>query len=104
MVSKLSKRYVRVPVSASKLGLPEDLSDNVVEFAFTTGSVDPTVWRTGDWETVVENGATTYYARVLIGPGSTVGALTAGTYKVWVKITDSPEVPVIRIEERLQVF
>ena len=45
------------------------------------------------------------FAALLVGPGSAVGILTAGTtYRVWAKITASPEVPVISSPDRLIVY
>jgi hypothetical protein len=37
-----------------------------------------------------------YYAVILIGQtGTGIGPLTEGIYKSWVKITDTPEIPVL---------
>jgi hypothetical protein len=45
----------------------------------------------GNW--VTEGGI--YYAQALVGPGSS-SILAVGFYDVYVKVTDNPEVPVIR--------
>ena len=65
--------------------------------AFTAAGVDPVGgdYKTSSWETDATTTPNTYLARCLVGPGGTV-ALAAGTYEVWVKITDSPEIPVLR--------
>jgi hypothetical protein len=48
----------------------------------------------GDWETGTwENGGPPYYAHVLAGVGQTIDP-TAGTYDLWLKLTDSPEIPI----------
>lgn len=52
-------------------------------------------WQTGPLGT---------FAVLLVGTGSAVGVLTAGTHKVWAKITASPEVPVIKSPDRLIVY
>lgn len=70
-------------------------SDSVV-FAFTAPGTKPTgstTWYAGSWE--IANG--NYLARCLVGPTGTV-TLAAGTYSVWVKITDSPEIPVLEVD------
>lgn len=75
---------------------------DVVEFAFlgpyTTVSQAneavpsaSTTWYTGAWQSLVSP----YVATILIGPGSGAAVLTAGAYLVLVRVTDSPEVPVL---------
>lgn len=90
-VSSLSKEYIHVPVDASLGGTAYDPTADVVSFALPATGVAPTVWVVGSWLTV----GSTYYARVLVGPGTSF-ILTAGVYDVWVKVTDSPEIPVRR--------
>jgi hypothetical protein len=86
-----SLEYVKVPVSATVSGEAYDPTNDTVQMAFTERYTDPVSgdWKTADWEIV----GSTYYARCLVGPGGTV-TLTVGDYKVWVKITDNPEVPI----------
>lgn len=49
-------------------------------------------FKTAAWLTENER----HYAVVLIGQvGSGIGALTEGIYKSWVKVTDTPEIPVL---------
>jgi hypothetical protein len=81
-----SVEYVKTTVTAS-----EDPTSQPPEFAFTTTEA-PTVWIEGEW---VDD--TTYDARLLVGPGTTA-VLTAGLWFCWLKITDSPEVPVRRFD------
>jgi len=86
--------YVRFPVRATVNGLPYNPTSDVVQFAFLTlESAQPVGgdWKSGSWETGANS---TYLARCLVGPSGTV-TLTAGLYYVWIKITDSPEIPVI---------
>lgn len=58
-------------------------------------------FKAASWQT----GPKGTFAVLLVGPGSAVGTLTAGTtYKVWAKITASPEVPVVKSPDRLIVY
>ena len=96
-VSHLGTEYVLVPIAASKAGVPYNPTADVVQFAFMPNDVQvPQVsdWVNGSWETVATNIIYPYNARCLVGSsGST--ALTAGNYVMYLKITDSPEVPVL---------
>lgn len=89
-ISTASLEYVRVPVSVTKKGVAYDPTNDTVAMAFQQTLVAPTVFYPGVWEAT----ASSFFALCLIGPGSVV-QLTAGTWYVWVQITDSPEVPVL---------
>jgi len=90
-ISALSKEYIRVKVDAEKSGVTYDPTGDVVTFAFTTvNSPVGATWLAGTWETV--NGE--HFARCMVGPAGTVTLVAGNTYIVWVKITDSPEVPI----------
>lgn len=94
--SSLSKEYVRVPVVAYENG---ELVDPTTDPVFMAFMADPPKEEpaNGDWKTAAwEYDGITYFARCLVGPGGTV-ELEDGTYHVWVKLTDSPEVPVRRV-------
>lgn len=98
VISVLDLEYVRVPVSAKTAGADVNPTSDTVVMAFTAiPGVDPVGgdWKTSSWETDATTTPSTYYARCLIGPGGTI-ALAVGSYQVWVKVTDSPEVPVKR--------
>lgn len=92
-ISVLSREYVKVAVSATEAGSAVDPTNDTVQMAFPVLGTDPISgdWKAATWETV----GTTYYARCLVGPGGTV-TLAAGSYNVWVKVTDNPEAPVRR--------
>jgi hypothetical protein len=51
----------------------------------------------GDWKAATWDppnpASSRYFAQCLVGPGGAT-TLAAGTWYVWVKITDSPEIPV----------
>lgn len=99
-ISSLSLEYVCIPVAASANGRTVDPTDLVVEFAFLTTSAEPTGsdWKPGTWEDL--GGA--YLARCLVGPGGDA-TLANGTYYVWVKVTDSTEIPVFNLGQVLVV-
>lgn len=88
-IPAVSTEYLHGPVTANVA-----LDTQVVEVAFITPSSatpnDTTSWVTATWE---GGAATTRTWRVLIGPG-TPAPLAVGSYGVWVRITDTPEVPV----------
>jgi hypothetical protein len=92
IMSVLSTAYVQVTVQAMAAGLPVNPTADVVALAFTTVGTDPVTgnWHTGSWDT--DPATYTYRAQLLVGPTGLV--LARGTYQVWVKVTDSPEVPV----------
>lgn len=84
-------------------GLPYDPSLDTVQMAFVTIGADPTSgdWHTGSWEAAQANN--TYFAQVLVGPANSGVVLARGTYAVWVKITDNPEIPVAQVGT-IQIF
>lgn len=85
-----SLEYVRVAVSAKDQGESVDPTGDTVQFAFTIASEDPVTWNAGTWET----DGSKFFARCLIGPGEV--ELYPRLWSVWVRITDNPEIPVIR--------
>lgn len=96
-LSHLSTEYVLIPLAVTKAGVPYNPTSDTVQFAFMPNSVQQPVvsdWVNGVWETVATNFIYPYNAKCLVGPsGSTV--LTQGTYVIYLKITDNPEVPVL---------
>jgi hypothetical protein len=94
-ISSLSLEYVYVPVAAKVAGVAVDPSADAVALAFMVGRADPAPgdWKTASWDTDATTTPATYRARCLVGPAGAV-QLVPGVYQVWVKINDSPEVPV----------
>jgi hypothetical protein len=84
-IPAISVEYVKVAVTGPT-GV--DLGDLDVELAIVADGQTPDV---GDWKAGTWIGSS---AAVLIGPG-TLLELGQGTYDVYVKITSSPEVPVL---------
>jgi len=89
--SALSLKYVRCPVTATVNGQPLNPTGDVVQLAFMAPGALPASgdWKTATWETA----DSTHWAIILVGPGGTVPTLTPGAWTVWVKVTDSPEIP-----------
>jgi hypothetical protein len=87
---------VRVKVAAKLNGASVNPTADTVTMAFMSGSATPTSgdWKTASWDTDPTTSPPTYRARCLVGPAGTV-TLTPGLWNVWVKVVDSPEVPVL---------
>jgi hypothetical protein len=84
IVPSVSREYLHVPVSGATADEPVELA------VIDEGAEEPAE---GDWMPAdVWDGTT---AKLLIGPGGTLD-LVDGTYRVWVRVTALPEVPVIR--------
>jgi len=72
-----------------------DPTGSVVAFAFTQDNTRPTTWTAGAWTSTWSGGRATATTPTI--GGATSGAtveLAAGTWLAWVRVTDSPEVPV----------
>jgi hypothetical protein len=95
-ISALSTQYVLGPVRAWVAGQLYNPTADIVQMAFVAGSAEPATgqWNTASWAwTTPVNG---YYAvQCLVGPGTGGVVLAQGSYSVWVKIIDNPEIPVI---------
>ena len=103
-VSVGSTQYVRVPVAAKIAGVAYNPTADTVKMAFVAAGVTPAGGdlKAAIWETDATTSPTTYSAMCLIGPAGTV-ALPVGLYQVWVQVTDSPEVPLMRCPTALRV-
>lgn len=85
-IPRLSVEYLLVPITST---LPAaNLDDLVVKMAVVDDGEQPV---TADWQTAEWIGTS---IAALIGPGTDID-LGPGTYDVWVKITASPEEPVL---------
>ena len=103
-VSHLSLQYVYLPVAATVAGAPYNPTSDPVQWAFmpTPTQVPQNAdWQTASWDTVTTNIIFPYAAKCLVGPAGTI-ALGIGTYICYLKVTDSPEIPVL-IGGQLQV-
>ena len=96
-LSHLSTQYVLIPVSATKNGSSYNPTSDTVQFAFApTPTYVPqnSDWVSGSWITNSSNILYPYSAQCLVGPGGTT-SLGLGTYQIYIKISDSPETPVL---------
>ena len=85
-LTTLDRQFVEYEVTAKdNTGALLPLGSDAVQFAFMQGDTKPAPgdWHTGSW---VAAGV----AAILVGPSGTV-TLAAGTYSVWLQVTDSPE-------------
>lgn len=91
--SVLSLEYVQVPVSITVNCVPYDPTGDVVEFAFMPVGTDPAPadFKFGIW--VACGVPLQFTAEILVGPGGTF-VLPVGTYEIWIRIVDTPEIPV----------
>lgn len=95
-LSQLSTEYILIPVSASKSGLPYNPTGDTVQFAFMptpTQVPQPSDFSAGSWDVITTDIIYPYAAKILVGPAGTV-TLGIGTYVIYIKVQDSPEVPV----------
>lgn len=82
----ISKEYVKVPVTNG----PASFTDLDVNMSIKPDGEDPAG---ADWKTAIWIGTS---AALLIGPGSSFGALAkGGTFGIWVQIISDPEEPVL---------
>jgi hypothetical protein len=94
-MSHLSLKYYIVPVAATKAGVSYNPTGDAVQFAFMpTATQVPQVSDlvTGSWDANPSSLLYPYNAKCLVGPGGTI-TLGIGTYVVYQKTTDSPEIP-----------
>ena len=97
-----STGYITVAVTAEyEDGTAFDPTVDVVQFAFiglyatTQQAADypptsATVWTNGEWDPNATSTAT-----ILIGQDNDALTLAVGSYQVWMRVIDSPEVPVL---------
>jgi hypothetical protein len=97
-IDSTSKEYVGAPIT-EKTGI--DVTADVVELAFTATRLSAgAVWTPGTWETI--DGRP--WAVTVIGPGSDYGPLAVGRYWVKVRVTDSPEIPVLTSPNQITIY
>jgi hypothetical protein len=90
-ISALSTEYIQVNIQAIVAGEPYNPTADAVSFAFTYGTSAPVTFYTGSWTTTAQG---MYLAQCLIGPQNGGVVLAQGSYTVWIKISDDPEVPI----------
>lgn len=95
--SVLSTQLVQIQITVRSPSSYDPTGD-AVAMAFTPQTYPETSptsgsWVTGSWATFP---GPAYWAQALVGPANGGTALSLGTYQVWVRITDDPEVPVLQ--------
>ena len=96
-MSQLSTQYVFIPVAATKSGAAYDPTGDTVQFAFMPGATavpQNTDWVAGSWDTNTTSVLYPYSAKCLVGPSGTTNP-GIGRYYMYIRITDSPEIPVL---------
>lgn len=84
-IPALSTEYVHAPITG-----PANLTSFTVEMAILPKGQDPSGsdWKSAQWAATD--------AIVLVGPATTIPLTKGVDYEVWVRITASPEIPVLR--------
>lgn len=92
-----SLEYVPIVIVAKLNGVVYDPTSLPVEMAFTASdqTAPPTSFTAASWDTDSSGATPLYVAKVLVGPGGAI-VLTVGVWNPWVKITASPEVPLLQ--------
>jgi hypothetical protein len=96
-MSHLSTQYVFIPVQATKSGVAYNPTGDVVQMAFmpqATQSPGNTDWVAASWDTNATSVIYPYSVKCLVGPSGVINP-GLGTFYIYLKITDSPEVPVL---------
>lgn len=103
-VARDSVQLVGIQVSATTVAGstvdPAIYEVAVAVLPYTTDDPSDGDFKTATWQ----SGTLGKYAAVMVGPGTTIGALTPGRYRVWAKLTATPEVPVIRSPDHVIVY
>ena len=91
-MSRLSTEYVQVQVTFTVDGASVSPTGDTVQMAFMQGGAIPATsdWHTASWHTT----GASYFAQCLVGPANGGISLNPGNYSIWLKVTDSPEIPV----------
>jgi hypothetical protein len=96
-MSHLSTQYVLVPISVTIAGEAYNPTADTAQMAFmpTATQVPQSAdWQTASWITDTSNILYPYSVQCLVGPLGTIN-LGIGNYVLYVKLVDSPEVPVL---------
>lgn len=90
-------KYIKSEIVVSINGAPYDPTGDQVDWAFVAPGEDRDAasWTAGSWETA----GTRHWVRILVGADV---VLARGTYSVYVRITDDPEIPLEHVG-RLEV-
>ena len=95
-MSHLSTQYVFVPFNVTKLGVSYNPTGDAVAFAFMPTPYQVPVaadWVAGGWDSIPSNILYPFSAKCLVGPAGAI-TLGIGTYIVYTRVTDNPEIPI----------
>jgi len=96
-ISTASTPVMQVHITTkAELGAPFDPTGDTVEMCFLPDGVAPvlsTTWFPASWQT--DTMTSRYYAQCQIGLNTSVGVLSVGTWRPWVRITDTPELIIL---------
>jgi hypothetical protein len=94
-VDRDERRYIDLAVVATDEdnAAVDPTGDTVEVAARAVRDESDRAWEAATWVTATVGGATVYYARILYGVAP--WDLAPALYRVWVKVTDSPEIPIL---------
>lgn len=101
VISDLSTVFIKTRIMATKDGNVYNPTSDVVEVAFKAPGTDPATldWQTASWETA---GTNVFYARLLVGPAGGY-VLPTGSYRMWIRVKDNPETPVMEAPGTIRI-
>jgi hypothetical protein len=100
---KESRESILVPVVLLDDGAVVDPTSLTVTASVVSVGNAPGTFTPATWDENTNTDPDTYAVEVEIGPGSTIGTLERGDWWVYVKITDTPELPVLRSPTTLRI-
>lgn len=96
-MNQLSTQYVFIPVQATRSGAAYNPTGDSVQMAFmptatqVPGNSD---WVAASWDTNTTSVLFPYSVKCLVGPAGVINP-GLGTYVMYIKVVDNPEVPVL---------
>jgi hypothetical protein len=100
VVPSSSLLFHSMPVSSTTV---PDPTSKLVSMAVMPLGQEPEAadFKTASWMTLPAG--VTARCQLLIGPASTVGELPEGVYRLWAKVTATPEIPVLPATNCLRI-
>jgi hypothetical protein len=92
-----STEYIKVPVTPAKgpNGMPIDISGDIVDISVVKGTPTDEDWKTAAWIGTPDPSTGQLTARLLVSP-VTFGLSAGDTASVYIRVTDNPEIPVLK--------
>ena len=100
-IENTSIEYLRATVTTDI-----DPTSNAVAIAVVATGAEPSGYQTAAWDGTAVAVGEKYRTKckILVGTGSAIGALAAGRYDVYVKITATPETIVTLADGTLRIY